>query len=367
MQWNWQHPDWPRFTYDSTKLEDLEARFLKQSGIVIGALKYVDADEKNDLIINLVSIEAVKTSEIEGEILNRDSVQASIRKNFGLETPARRVTAAEQGIAEMMTSLYQSFDETLSASKLFQWHKMLTSGRNDLNDIGRYRTHSDAMQIISGADYAAKVHFEAPPSSQVTDEMNRFLEWFNTSNELSPLTRAGIAHLYFESIHPFEDGNGRIGRAIAEKALSQSLRQPTLLALSHTINASKKAYYANLESSNKGIEITDWLIYFAQTILDAQAYSLRMIEFLIAKTRLYDRLRGSLNDRQEKAIARMFRAGPGGFKGGLSAENYITITGAPRSTATRDLADLIEKGALIKTGERRHTRYWLSIESDQVE
>lgn len=367
MQWNWQHPDWPHFTYNTTELEGLEERFLKQSGVVIGALKHVDADEKNDLIINLVSIEAVKTSEIEGEILNRDSVQASIRKNFGLESPARRVTPAEQGIAEMMTSLYQSFDETLSASSLFQWHKMLTSGRNDLNDIGRYRTHSDAMQIISGADYAAKVHFEAPPSSQVTDEMNRFLEWFNTSNELSPLTRAGIAHLYFESIHPFEDGNGRIGRAIAEKALSQSLGQPTLLALSHTINASKKAYYANLESSNKGIEITDWLIYFAQTILDAQAYSLRLIEFLIAKTRLYDRLRGSLNDRQEKVIARMFREGPDGFKGGLSAENYITITGAPRSTATRDLADLIEKGALIKTGERRYTRYWLSIESDQVE
>lgn len=359
MPWNWEHRDWSEFIHDSAALAPLEAQFQRQSGVVVGALKHVTDSQKDDLIVDLISTEAVKTSEIEGEILNRDSVQASIKRNFGLESPNRKVTPAEQGIAEMMTSLYKTFDDPLSDAGLFQWHRMLTSGRTDLSDIGRYRTHDEPMQIVSGADYAAKVHFEAPPSRQVKAEMARFLEWFNDSHKLPPVTRAGIAHLYFESIHPFEDGNGRIGRAIAEKALSQSLGQPTLLALSHTIQADRKAYYLNLERYNKDPEITGWLEYFAATILKAQNYSLSLIEFLIAKTRLYDRLRGQMNERQEKVVARLFREGPDGFKGGLSAENYLAITGTSRPTATRDLADLVEKGALTRTGERRYARYWL--------
>ena len=362
MPWNWEHQNWPNFAYDSAAIVSLEMQFQRQSGIVVGTLKHVTDSQKDDLIIDLISTEAIKTSEIEGEILNRDSVQASIKRNFGLETLSRKITPAEQGIAEMMTALYKTFDEPLSDMTLFEWHKMLAKGRTDLSDIGRYRTHSEPMQIVSGADYAAKVHFEAPPSKQVKSEMARFLEWFNGSQSLPPITRAGIAHLYFESIHPFEDGNGRIGRAIAEKALSQSIGHPTLLAVSHTIQANKKAYYQNLERYNKDPAITGWLIYFGETILKAQSYSLSLIEFLIAKTKLYDRLRGQLNERQEKVIARLFREGPDGFKGGLSAENYIAITGATRPTATRDLADLVEKGALTRTGERRYARYWLAAD-----
>ncbi|MHA7774687.1 Fic family protein [Roseibium sp. M-1] len=361
MQWNWQQSDWPSFSYDNAKLEELETQFLKQSGVVVGALKHIGQNAKDDLIIDLISTEAVKTSEIEGDFLNRDSVQASIRRNFGLEAGGKRPTPAEQGIAEMMTILYKTYAEDLSDKMLFQWHKMLTSGRRDLNDIGRYRTHIEPMQIVSGPEYAAKVHFEAPPSAQVKSEMDRFIEWFNHSTSMPPLTRASIAHLYFECIHPFEDGNGRIGRAIAEKALSQNLGQPTLLALSHAIQSKKKDYYSNLEQANKGLQIDEWITYFAETILAAQAYSLRLIEFLIAKTKLYDRLHGSLNKRQEEAIERMFREGPEGFKGGLSADNYMAITGATRPTTTRDLADLVQKSALIKTGERRYTRYWLKI------
>ena len=192
MPWNWEHQDWPQFAYDKEALAPLEAQFQRQSGVVVGALKHVSEDQKDDLIVDLISTEAVKTSEIEGEILNRDSVQASIKRNFGLETPNRKVTPAEQGIAEMMTALYKSYDDPLSHSGLNQWHKMLTSGRTDLSDIGRYRTHEEPMQIVSGADYAARVHFEAPPSPQVKAEMDRFLEWFNDSHTLPPMTRAGI-------------------------------------------------------------------------------------------------------------------------------------------------------------------------------
>ncbi|WP_413208374.1 Fic family protein [Rhodospirillum sp. A1_3_36] len=366
MPWSWEHQDWPVFTYDKTKLEALEARFQKQSGIVIGALKHVPADQKDDLVITLITSEAVKTSEIEGEILNRESVQASLRRNFGLGAPDRRITPAEQGVADMMAALYRTYDAPLCDAMLFDWHRMLMKGRNDLADIGGYRTHSEPMQVVSGPILAPKVHFEALPSDRIPEDMTRFIDWFNSSDALPPLTRAGIAHLYFETIHPFEDGNGRIGRAIAEKALSQSLGQQTLLALSHAIQSKKKAYYLNLEQHNKGLEITGWLEYFAATILEAQDYSVRLLDFLIAKTRLFDRLHGQINERQNKVLARMFREGPEGFTGGLSADKYISITGTTRPTATRDLADLVTKGALIRTGERRYTRYWLNLAQDNT-
>lgn len=367
MKWNWQQPDWPLFKWEEGALTDLETRFTHMAGMLLGAVKHVGDDEKSGLVVELISTEAVKTSEIEGEILDRDSVQSSLRRNFGLGGDDRRVSPAERGIAEMMVDLYRTFAEPLSHQKLYSWHRLLMSGRQDLADIGGYRTHVEPMQVVSGAVYKPTIHFEAPPSSEMQAEMGRFIDWFNDcgpdgARPLPALTRAGLAHLYFVSIHPFEDGNGRIGRAISEMALSQSLRQPVLLALSQTIQSGRKTYYDMLEASNKTMDVTTWLEYFAATILQAQDYALRLVDFLIAKTRLYDGLRGQLNKRQEKALARMFREGLEGFKGGLSAENYITITGTSSATATRDLTDLVEKGALKRTGERRYTRYWLNIE-----
>ena len=367
MKWNWQKPAWPRFQWDARALAEREGRFLREAGVVVGALKHVGEDQRSNLVIELISTEAVKTSEIEGEILDRASVQSSLRRNFGLGNEDRRVPPAEQGIADMMTELYRGFGAPLTHEKLFAWHSMVMRGRKDVKDIGRYRTHQEPMQVVSGAIYQPTIHFEAPPSSVMASEMDRFLEWFKATGpggegSLPPLTRSGLAHLYFVCIHPFEDGNGRIGRAISEMALSHGLGEPALLALSQTIQSDRKRYYAMLEQSNKELEVTAWLEYFAETVLDAQAYALRLVDFLIAKTRLYDRLLGSLNERQEKVLARMFREGVEGFKGGLSAENYMAITGTSPATATRDLADLVMKGALRRTGERRHTRYWLNIE-----
>jgi Fic family protein len=283
-----------------------------------------------------------------------------------LDTDNRRVKPAERGIADMMTDLYKHFDKPLSHTTLFNWHKMLTSGRQDLKDIGRYRRHTDPMQVVSGRLDKPHVHFEAPPSGDMKKEMNAFVSWWKDSapggsHPLPALTRTGIAHLYFVCIHPFEDGNGRIGRALAEKSLAEYQGEPTLIALSQNIERNRKAYYASLEGNNKNNEITDWLVYFANTILNAQDYSLDMIDFLVEKTKLYDRVRGKLNERQEKVLARIFREGLEGFKGGLSAENYISITGTSRATATRDLQELVEKGVLLKTGERKSTRYHLKI------
>lgn len=366
MTWNWQIPDWPRFTWESGQLTLAEREFLLGGGMLAGTVKHLRSDERDQLTVEAMSTEAVTTSEIEGEVLDRASVQSSIRKQLGLATDPRRAGPAEQGVAEMMVDLYRSSAAPLTEEMLFAWHRMLMAGRRDLADIGRYRTSEEPMQIVSGALGKPRVHFEAPPSSRVPGEMTKFIEWFNRTarggtEPLPALTRAGVAHLYFECIHPFEDGNGRIGRAIAEKSLAQSLGQPTLTALAATILTYQKSYYEAFEAANRRNEITNWLTWFAGVAIEAQRRTLALAEFVIGKAKLFDRLKGQINERQEKALARMFREGPEGFKGGVSAGKYATITGASPATTTRDLVDLVEKGALVRVGELRHARYHLNL------
>ncbi len=366
MTWNWQRSDWPHFSWDSARLRKAEERFLLGAGVFAGIVKHLGTADHDQLTVEMIRDEAVTTSEIEGEILDRASVQSSIRKQLGLGADNRRVRPGEEGVAEMMVDLYRSSAAPLSEAIAFEWHRMLMKGRTDIVDIGRFRTGTEPMQVVSGPVHDPKVHFEAPSSSKVPAEMKRFTKWFNATapegaEPLPALTRAGIAHLYFETIHPFEDGNGRIGRAISEKALAQALGHPTLTSLATTILIRRKAYYEALEEANKDNEITAWLSWFAGIALEAQARTEARIEFLIDTTKLLDRLRGQLNERQEKALLRMLREGPDGFKGGLSAGKYTSITGASPATTTRDLVDMVEKGALARTGERRHARYAVAI------
>lgn len=366
MRWNWQLPDWPDFRFDAERIRAAEEQFLKGSGVVIGALHHLDPEARDGLTIELISQEVVDSSAIEGEILDRDSVQSSLARHLGFAADQRRASAAEAGAAELMADVYRNHAAPLDDRTLFAWHAMLMNGRRDIADIGRYRTHEDAMQIVSGAIQAPRVHFEAPPSNTVPMEMRRYIAWFNDSATSSPkslraITRAAVSHLWFESIHPFEDGNGRIGRAISEKALAQSLAAPTLTALAETIHRHRKAYYAELQLGSQSNDIDPWLTWFADIVIEAQARTITRIRFLIEKTRMLDRLRGEINERQEKALIRMFREGPDGFEGGLSAGNYRTITGASMATATRDLTDLVEKAALVRTGERRYARYLLAV------
>lgn len=364
--WNWQQKEWPQFTYHKDKLSSLELKFSHNVGTVLGAFKHVNKNEKENLIIEILSNEALKTSEIEGEYLDRDSIQSSIKINLGLKVEKKKIAPAEFGISEMMVDLYKNFNKPLSHQQLFNWHKMLTNGRRDLLDIGTYRTHEDPMQVVSGRLDKPTIHFEAPPSNNIRKEMEQFVLWFNTvhsktEHSLLPITKAGITHLYFVCIHPFEDGNGRISRALAEKSIAQSLGQPTLISLSKTIESNKKAYYNALENNNKSLNITDWLLYFGQTILDAQNDTLQLIDFLIEKAKFFDRFRPVMNERQFKVVTRIFNAGYQGFKGGLSADNYTRIAKTSASTATRDLKDMVDKKMLIKTGELKGTRYWLNI------
>ena len=364
--WNWQQHNWPKFEFDSTLMGTLEKDFLHNSGQLVGVFKHIDTVALNSLKIEFLSSEAVTTSEIEGEHLNRDSVQSSLRKKFGLSTDSRKVKPAEDGITELMVDLYQNFAQPLSHDLLFKWHQMLMKGRHDVESIGSYRTHTDPMVIASGAVYNPRIHFEAPPSHHVKKEMNHFVTWFNQTspngrNSLSPLIRAAITHLYFVCIHPFEDGNGRIARALAVKCLAQSRNQPSLLVLSETILSHRKKYYDELERNNKSMQITSWVQYFSETILNAQRRTIDITEFLIQKTKFFDRLKLSLNERQLKVLVRVFREGPNGFSGGLSAEKYIRITQTSRATATRDLANLVSIGALNKTGTGKGTRYQLKL------
>jgi Fic family protein len=369
MLWNWQQPDWPNFTWREARLAAAERRFRSGGGVFLGTVRHIAGEERRVLLVEAMSTESATTSAIEGEVLDRASVQSSIQRQLGLKADPKRVRPSEEGVAEMMVDLYRTSTKPLSEEMLFGWHRRLMKGRG-LRDLGRYRNAGDPMQVISGAIGKARVHFEAPPARRVPSEMKRFVAWFNRTGAddkapLPALTRAGAAHLYFESIHPFEDGNGRIGRAIAEKALAQgaseAVEEPVLLSLSATILAHRGDYYRALERANKGNEITAWLAWFAGISLEAQQRTIASVDFLIEKTRLIDSLRGEINERQHKAILRMLREGPEGFKGGLSASNYAKITGASPATTTRDLADLVERGALVRTGELRHARYHLNL------
>ena len=366
MKWNWQQPDWPRFSWSPARLAKAEEQFLLGGGVLLGAVSHLDGESRDRLTVASMSEEAVTSSEIEGELLDRDSVQSSIRRQLVLSADTRRSSPAEQGIAEMMVDLYLEAERPLDDETLWSWHQMLMHGRRDLRNIGSYRTHEEPMQVVSGEVHDPTVHFEAPPSARVPEQMGAFLEWFTRTGPpgcepLPALTRAGTAHLYFESIHPFEDGNGRIGRALSEKALAQSLGRPTLTALAATILARRRSYYEMLEASNKSGDIDEWLAWFAGIALEAQQRTQARVEFLIETTKLLDRLGDDLNERQLAVLLRVLQEGPGGFEGALSAGNYGSIARTSPATATRDLADLVAKGAFTRTGERRHARYHLTV------
>jgi Fic family protein len=361
MLWNWKLPDWPNFTYDPIAVLPLEKKFLQGVGGNFAVLQHLDDEKKKQFIVEILLSEGLNSSKIEGEILMRNSLQSSIRRHFGLSIDEKKIPLKERKIGELMCKIYDTYDQILTHEMLYEWHRLLMSDESNISDIGKYRTHEEPMQIISRAYDRPIVHFEAPPSKNVLKEMNQFIRWYNDSkNEESILAKASIVHLYFESIHPFEDGNGRIGRALVEKSLSQALGRPTLIAISQEINQKKKQYYDALGQCNNTLKAQNWINFFSEIILSSQEHSMNLINFLMIKSKMMNNLKGKINSRQEKVLIKMLDQGPKGFDGGLSAENYIAITKAPRATATRDLADLVEIGVFYKTGELRYTRYWIN-------
>ncbi len=367
IPYNWQQKEWPDFSYNLAVVEDLLFVFAEKIGHITGVLMALPEVTQMEAMIDLMVSEAMKTSEIEGEYLTRKDVLSSIKKNLGILSDAAPVKDKKaEGIAKIMIDVKSNFKEPLTKERLFAWHRMLLIDAKGI-EIGKWRTHQEPMQVISGALGKQKIHFEAPPSAIVPQEMDRFIKWFNetvpggkAAIKKAPV-RSAIAHIYFETIHPFEDGNGRIGRAIAEKALSQDLDRPVMLSLSRTIEANKKEYYEALEKSQKSNEITPWIIYFVKTVLAAQIQAEEQIDFTLRKVKFFDRFRDQLNDRQRTVIKRMLEEGPQGFKGGMNARKYIGITKTSKATATRDLQDLVVKGIFIPVGGGRSTSYQVNL------
>lgn len=367
MMYNWQQPDWPEFRYDLQHIEDVLYAFTEQSGHMSGVLKALPEDTRMEAIIDTMVAEAIKTSEIEGEHLSRQDVASSIRRGLELHVTARPVKDKKaRGAGELMVDVRKTYNAPLTEAKLLAWHRMLLSQSTGIN-IGVWRSGKAPMQVVSGAYGKEKIHFQAPPSSAVAKEMKRFIKWFNDTapggkKEIKKApVRAAIAHVYFESVHPFEDGNGRIGRAIAEKALSQTIGSPVLLSLSRTMEADKKAYYAALEHAQKNNEITNWVAYFVHTALAAQQQATQLIDFILKKANFFDRFKEHFNERQLKVLQKMLAAGPDGFEGGMTAKKYMSVTKTSKATATRDLQNLQEMGALHIEGGGRSTCYVLHI------
>lgn len=368
MSYNWQLPEWPRFLYDEDKVTAPLFDFARQTGRASGLIEGLTKDIKSHVVIDMMIAEAMKTSEIEGEYLSRKDVMSSIKKNLGFNTSRQVADKRAQGAAALMADVRDTYKKPLTDQMLFSWHEMIMQGSRGIN-TGQWRTHVAPMQVVSGTIGKEKVHFEAPPSKRVPDEMQEFIRWFNQTapktkaDQFKSPIRSAIAHLYFESIHPFEDGNGRIGRAIAEKALSQGLGYPVLLSLSKSIEANKKAYYKQLMAAQSTHEVTAWVRHFVNTILNAQEDAEKQIRFSLQKTKYFDHFKEHLNNRHKKVIRRMLDAGEEGFQGGMTAKKYMSITRTSKATATRDLQQLVQLGALKPSGSGRSTHYEVALDS----
>lgn len=373
MKYIWEHPDWPRFTYQTDALQGVLYQYAAEANALAGRLAGVDEEAKSEALIDLMVTEAIRTSQIEGEQYDRDDVRSSIRNQLGMVNapePVRDPRA--NGISALMISAREGFREPLTETRLFHWHDLVMTDAllRSRIPIGQWRDHE--MQIVSGPIGKETVHFVAPPPSSVPHEMATFIEWFNETApegrqvKLPAPIRAAVSHLYFEAVHPFSDGNGRIGRALAEMALSQELGSPVLLSLSSVIQNQRRAYYKALNlASQGGLDITRWVDWFVRVVLQAQMDAREMIIFVLAKARFWDRHLSELNERQERAIQRMLREGRHGFTGGMSARKYVVITGCSKATASRDLAELVDLGIFQqRPGGGRSTSYDLVLGLD---
>ncbi len=361
MTYNWQQKDWPKFKYDISKLEDLLFQFSERIGHLKGVLNALPETYQTQTMIEVLVTEAIKTSEIEGEFLSRNDVVSSIKNNLGLGRVMVKDKNAE-GMANLVTVVRSHFQDSLNKRVLFDWHRMIFSINSNIS-VGAWRSHIAPMQVVSGRYGNEQIHFEAPPSKEVEKEMDRFIQWFNDTapgavNEIkhAPI-RCAIAHLYFESIHPFEDGNGRVGRAIAEKALLQSVQYPLLLSLSSVIESNKKEYYDALKLGQKSNEITDWIFSFIHTIINAIDNSTALIDFTLQKVKLFDLFKDKLNSRQVKVLNRMLDEGLKGFEGGMTAKKYMKIAKTSKASATRDIQKLNDLGVFKSKGGGRSISY----------
>jgi Fic family protein len=369
--WIWQGPQWPAFSYDSERLAEPLRRARTEFGRLLGKAEMLDAHELLTLAQDVWSEDAVSTAAIEGEELDSKSVRSSTARRLGIP-PAlvEPVPRNIEGLLDVMQNAVADWDNELTQERVCRWQAALfPGGGTALRSIqtGQYRAHDDPMEIVSGPIGRETVHYVAPPSAVMRSEIHNFLAWFNRSRTsgVDGILRAGLAHIWFESIHPFEDGNGRVGRAIIDLALAQDARNSTRLhGVSSELHRRQSDYYAALNQAQRGSgEITAWLGWFANVFADSCAASGRLIGDSLLRSRFWsDHKEVTLNERQSKVINKMLEAGPRRFEGGLTQRKYAAMTRVSAATSWRDIEDLVKKG-MITPGSAggRSTYYDLAI------
>lgn len=363
----WQREDWPHFRWDSEALLEPLSRLSRLHGLLNGRMSMLGFNDKSRSHLSFMTQELISSSEIEGVMLNPESVRSSIARRLGIEDD--NMLAEDhyiEGLVDVMLDAVNNCNEPLTDERLFGWHAALfPTGRSGMYKItvADWRRGDDPMQVVSGALGHEKIHYEAPPSDVVSAEMTSLIDWCNTAG-LSPFIMAGIAHLWFVTVHPFDDGNGRIGRTLADMLLSRlNEYSARYFSMSAEINRNKKAYYNILECTQKGdLVITDWLLWFFNCLENAIVRALGTIETTLQKTIYWDRFSGiEINERQRKVINRLWD----GFEGKLTSSKWARICGCSQDTALRDINDLISKGMLRNSGEGgRNINYLLTENPD---
>jgi Fic family protein len=368
----WQLQDWPQFRHDARAWARPLAAARLEQGKALGHLQQIGLAETVGVERQIWIEEAIATAAIEGEKLDLETVRSSVMRRLGEEGAGQRANRNVDGLLDAMQDALRSYKDDLDDDRLHRWHSALfpggTSGITRIA-VGRYREHDEPMQIVSGAIGREKVHYEAPSSAAVPKEMQRFLaRWNETRSQLKSgvdgIIRASIAHLWFETIHPFEDGNGRIGRALIDMALAQDAdTSQRYCSMSRQLLANRDAYYDALNAAQRGsLDVTSWVLFFIEQFKSACIASQEIVQAASEKTRFWSRFSNvELNERQRKALQRMLDAGKEGFEGGMSADKYSHLTAASKATATRDLTEMVNAGLLVRTGQLKSTRYWLNI------
>jgi Fic family protein len=356
---------WPHFRWSQERLAKQLAAVRHQQGRLIGRMEGLGFTLRAEATLQTRTEEVLKSSEIEGEVLDRDQVRSSVARRLGMDigalTPADRHV---EGVVEMILDATERYDMPLTAERLFGWHAALfPTGRSGMTKIivGAWRNaRPGPMQVVSGPLSRERVHYEAPLASRLKNEMRAFLDWFNTENAIDPVFKAAIAHLWFVTIHPFDDGNGRIARAIADQALARSEKSAQrFYSMSAQIRQERNAYYDILEATQKGdLDITSWLEWFLECLNRAFGGAETILAAVLSKARFWEIHAGaSLNDRQRNIINRLLD----GFEGKLTSSKWAMLTKCSQDTALRDIDDLVQRGILTKNAAGgRSTSYSLA-------
>ncbi|MFT3936984.1 MAG: Fic family protein [Chitinophagaceae bacterium] len=362
----YQLPNWPNFTWKQEQLAVLLATVHNRQGRLLGRMESLGFHLQAEANLQTLTLDVIKSSEIEGEVLDTDQVRSSIARKLGMDIagliPADRHV---EGVVEMMLNATQQHQQLLSADRLFNWHAALfPTGRSGMHTINvaawRSNTKDNPMQVVSGAMGKEKIHFQAPDADRVNDEMNRFINWFNEDSSMDVLIKAGVAHLWFVTIHPFDDGNGRIARAIADMQLSRAdASVQRFYSMSAQIRKERSAYYDMLESTQKGsMDITLWLTWFLQCLDRALTATDETLSLVMNKAKFWEKHSSTiLNKRQQLMLNKLLD----GFEGKLNTSKWAKIAKTSQDTALRDIQDLVNKNILVKEESGgRSTNYSLA-------